>query len=144
MGFTLSEVRVIGKQLACGLAFMHHLRLVHHDIKPDNIAFLHAEMEKDPKNPGRVKMTRLNIRILDFGSSGYPVEQTMGFKPATTRQYRSPEMTCLSKWDFVADVWSCAVVLYELYTGRRLINTCRQDWDLLFILEAMFGPFPDL
>jgi serine/threonine-protein kinase len=97
-------------QVCEALAEAHNKRLVHRDIKPDNI-FLTA-------GPGGVTV----IKVLDFGVS----KQLESQNPSLTDDnqgigsphYMSPEqMTTPSEVDARSDIWSLGAVLYELIGG---------------------------
>ena len=98
-------------QVCEALAEAHAKRLVHRDIKPDNI-FLTA-------GPGGVTV----IKVLDFGVS----KQLESQNPSLTDDnqgigsphYMSPEqMTTPSEVDARSDIWSLGAVLYELIGGH--------------------------
>jgi len=112
--FPLSEVVRIGVEVCRGLARAHQAGIVHRDLKPGNI-FLSA-----PDN-GLVK-------ILDFGIAKATGISTHGGEVTTTGQllgspaYMSPEQSRGGEVDARSDLWSLAVILYRLITGRRLFN----------------------
>jgi eukaryotic-like serine/threonine-protein kinase len=95
------------------LAAAHAQGIVHRDIKPENI--LIANGEGEAKHP----------KLLDFGivkfadPRGGRVLTEVGMLMGSP-EYMSPEQAQgLSDIDGQTDVWSLAVVLYELITGRR-------------------------
>jgi eukaryotic-like serine/threonine-protein kinase len=98
-------------QVCEALAEAHAKRLVHRDIKPDNL-FMTA-------GPGGVTV----IKVLDFGVS----KQLESENPSLTDDnqgigsphYMSPEqMTTPSEIDARSDIWSLGAVLYELIGGH--------------------------
>jgi serine/threonine protein kinase len=96
-------------QLAIGLAQPHQLKLVHRDIKPDNVFLCHTDS-------GAI------VKLLDFGSVR---DNSEGAKKLTvigttigSPFYMSPEQAQgLPGLDHRADVWSLAAIAYECLTG---------------------------
>ncbi|AUX43123.1 protein kinase [Sorangium cellulosum] len=97
-------------QLALGLAEAHERKVVHRDLKPDNI-FLVGTHHGD------------RVKILDFGSVR---DNSEGAKKLTvvgttigSPFYMSPEQAQgLLTLDHRADVWSLAAIVFECVTGR--------------------------
>ena len=95
------------------LAHAHEQGIVHRDIKPENIFIAHGE--GDTRYP----------KLLDFGIVKF--SQPRGGRVLTevgmlmgSPEYMSPEQAeGRAEIDGQTDVWSIAVVLYELITGRR-------------------------
>lgn len=108
----LSHARVVRmlSQLALGLKEPHRLKVVHRDIKPDNV-FL-CDTEQGPV-----------VKLLDFGSVR---DNSEGAKKLTvvgttigSPFYMSPEQAQgLPELDHRADVWSLAAIAYECMTGK--------------------------
>ena len=96
-------------QTAIGLQAAHDKKVVHRDLKPDNI-FLCGSREGD------------RTKILDFGSVR---DNSAGAKKLTvlgttigSPYYMSPEQAqALPELDHRADVWSMAAIAYECLTG---------------------------
>ena len=97
-------------QTAIGLSAAHDRKVVHRDLKPDNI-FLCGSREGD------------QTKILDFGSVR---DNSAGAKKLTVMGttigspfYMSPEQAqALPELDHRADVWSMAAIAYECLTGK--------------------------
>ncbi|MCA8916623.1 MAG: protein kinase [Planctomycetes bacterium] len=92
----------IAAQVARGLAYAHKRKLVHRDIKPDNLLIL---------NNGRVKISDFGVAAAtgSDASSGHS-----GSPP-----YMSPEQCRGEPVDGRSDIYSLGVTLYLLLTGRR-------------------------
>jgi len=105
-GDILNRLR-ISAETAAALEFCHSRGVIHRDIKPENI-FL--------EESGRSK-------IMDFGISkaaGFNLTKagnTMG-----TPFYMSPEQVMGVNITPLVDVYSYGMVLYELFTGERLVT----------------------
>jgi non-specific serine/threonine protein kinase len=105
------QILDIGCQAASALAAAHAAGIVHHDIKPANIML---------RRDGYVK-------VLDFGlaklTSAVPqLDVTDAGRVMGTINYMSPEQAMGKPLDQRTDIFSLAVVLYELATGRRLFE----------------------
>ena len=96
--------------VAEGLAVAHGKGIVHRDVKPENIFI------------SRDETTRLQPKLLDFGIARFAEVETgltMAGTLLGTPDYMSPEQARGEEGiDARTDVWSLAVVLYELMTGH--------------------------
>jgi serine/threonine protein kinase len=93
------------------LAMAHAVGIVHRDVKPDNV-FLH----NGPT--GEV------VKVVDFGIAKLLDEQAVSDSALTSRRivlgtpiYMAPEQMCGALHDGRADVYSLAVMVYEMLTG---------------------------
>lgn len=103
----------IVRQVVRALAYAHGEGLLHRDLKPDNV-FLQAL----PDTPD-------HVRLLDFGFAKFVSDDRDG-APLTqagtvfgTPRYMAPEQLTGSTVDARADLYSVAVILYEMLSGRR-------------------------
>lgn len=90
-------------QLLGALAAIHALGIIHRDVKPSNVLI---------RVDGVVKLT-------DFGIARLPAEDaknTGGMAPGTGA-YMAPEQVLGKDMDARADLYSAAIVLYEMLTG---------------------------
>jgi eukaryotic-like serine/threonine-protein kinase len=109
----------LGAQILSGLATAHEQGVVHRDMKPGNVFVIDLGLGASL------------IKILDFGISRLagPGEGAASLDGATltktgivigTAEYMSPEQVRGSRdLDARSDVYSAAVVLYELFAGVR-------------------------
>jgi tetratricopeptide (TPR) repeat protein/TolB-like protein/tRNA A-37 threonylcarbamoyl transferase component Bud32 len=124
----LADFLSIAQQCATALVAAHEQRVVHGDIKPENIMLTPA---------GQVK-------ILDFGVAKvfpHPDETaaatTAEFRTQSgilsgTPSYMAPEVLLEKERDARADLFSLGVIFYEALTGRHpfrgqsFVDTCQQ------------------
>ncbi|KAL4094070.1 hypothetical protein PRIC1_011499 [Phytophthora ramorum] len=126
-GVKPQEARRIIYQLCKALEYCHSNRIIHRDVKPDNILI-------DENG---------DIKLCDFG-----VARTVQFEGdplsdyVSTRWYRPPEQELrLDRYSFDADVWSVGCVLMELLTGRPLFPGNTQI-DQINLIQSYLGPLP--
>jgi serine/threonine protein kinase len=94
----------IALQICHGLAFSHSKDVIHRDVKPANIRIL---------DDGRVKI--MDFGIARLGSSAL----TSTGAVLGTPYYMSPEQILGKKVDRRADIFSCGVLLFELFTSQK-------------------------
>jgi hypothetical protein len=99
-----AEVAAIGIQLCAALEAAHAERLVHRDIKPQNIL---------RRPDGQVKLADFGIARSLAGTSHTEIGTVLG-----TAAYLAPEQGRGESVTAAADIYSLGVVLYELLTGR--------------------------
>jgi CDC-like kinase len=136
IGLPFLQVQKIAHQLVSALIFLHSNSCAHHDLKPDNIAFVSTRFEWNPENNQKM-ITSSEIKLLDFGSATFKSDKKSFF--ATTRQYRSPQMEC--NWSPKNDVWSLGCTLFEILTGKMLFP-CVNNIEMIFMVEVLFGNIP--
>jgi serine/threonine protein kinase len=107
----LREIASVITQTCRALSRAHAKGLIHRDVKPANIFLC------DVGTPERF------VKLLDFGVAkviGDGNSQTKSGAVTGTPVYMAPEQLLGAKdLDHRADLWSVAIVAYELMTGRR-------------------------
>jgi serine/threonine-protein kinase len=100
------------EQLLGALAAIHALGIVHRDVKPSNIL-----MRRD----GIVKLTDFGIARLTRPAGGAATDES-NMAPGTGA-YMSPEQVLSKAIDGRSDLYSAAIVLYEMLCGRPPFST---------------------
>ena len=93
----------IVRDVAAGLAHAHQRRLMHRDVKPENV-LVFAD--------GHAALT-------DFGVSRFVRPESRSYTEAGTMGYMAPEQA-YGKPTLSSDVFSLGVIAYELLTGKLL------------------------
>lgn len=96
------------RQAARSLAEAHARRLVHRDVKPENLFLCEAGLERD------------FVKLLDFGIATQPADEAAGSEGEEvvgTPMAMSPEVIRGLRATAASDVYGMGVVLYYLLTG---------------------------
>jgi serine/threonine protein kinase len=91
----------LAMQLCDALAFAHHHKILHRDIKPGNIMISEDDQ----------------VKVADFGLAR-PITGEAEENPFGTPDYAAPEILGKGAVDQRADIFAAGVVLYEMLTGR--------------------------
>jgi len=105
-GLPLASVKMYLRQLFQGLRALRRLKVIHGDLKPDNIL---------------MTMDKAKIKICDFGSA-VDVTETVKTPYLQPRYYRAPEIILGVHYDTQIDMWSAGTTAFELATGRILFT----------------------
>jgi serine/threonine protein kinase len=100
--FDEDDVRRLALGLFCGLDHLHSQKVVHRDVKPQNIM---------------VTCDLRQVKIIDFNSArssqtGFPLS------PAGTRMYAAPEALLGETPSESSDVWAAGLCLYFALSGK--------------------------
>lgn len=107
-----------------GLEFLHNRKIIHRDIKPQNIL-----LQGD------------NPRLADFGISRAMQTTAISSKLVGTDAYMSPE-SFDGKRSVQTDIWSVGVVLYQLLAGSLPFPQEHPSERIFAILTKEFPPLP--
>jgi len=121
----------IAEQIAIGMQDIHRERIIHKDLKPQNIML-------DAK--GCVKIMDLGLSEV-YNSMQTRLEET---KRNGTPGYMSPEQLIGKDVGRESDIWSFGVVLYEMLSGKLLYPGFTFDDVLMQIKEKGFEPIADI
>ncbi|KAK4696708.1 negative regulator of the PHO system, partial [Lecanoromycetidae sp. Uapishka_2] len=113
-------------QLLQGIAFCHDNRVLHRDLKPQNLLI---------NNKGQLKLA-------DFGLArafGIPVNTFSN--EVVTLWYRAPDVLLGSRtYNTSIDIWSAGCIMAEMYTGRPLFPGTTNEDQLQKIFRIMGTP----
>ncbi|KAI9489322.1 serine/threonine-protein kinase pef1 [Zychaea mexicana] len=120
----LTIIKSFMYQLLQGIAYCHENRVLHRDLKPQNLLI----------------NKRLELKLGDFGLArafGIPVNTFSN--EVVTLWYRAPDVLLGSRmYSTSIDIWSAGCIMAEMYTGRPLFpGTTNQDQ--LQKIFCMFG-----
>ncbi|XP_062507708.1 serine/threonine-protein kinase 36-like [Corticium candelabrum] len=100
--FPEEQVQRIASQLVSALYYLHSHRIMHRDMKPQNVLVCHG---------GRIK-------LCDFGFARAMSMNTLVLTSIKgTPLYMSPELVQEKPYDHNSDLWSLGCILYELFAG---------------------------
>jgi serine/threonine protein kinase len=109
----LARIARIMEQVCLGLAAAHEAKVIHRDVKPENI-FLHHDEGAETET----------VKLLDFGiAKVLDPDQVNGLVTSTgdllgTPYYMAPERFVGRECDASADVYSVGLILYRALAGR--------------------------
>ncbi|XP_007429615.2 SRSF protein kinase 3-like isoform X1 [Python bivittatus] len=142
-GLPLPFVKKTMRQVLQGLHFLHkECRIIHTDIKPDNILLYVTEeslqdmvslehgMRANQKSrtgedgPAALldccNLMKMGVKIADLGSACWTYKPFS--KKIQTQPYRALEVLLGLEYSTPADIWSTACVAFELATGKHLFE----------------------
>ncbi|XP_029670601.1 cyclin-dependent kinase-like 4 [Formica exsecta] len=112
-------------QILRGLDFCHNHKIMHRDVKPENVLV----------SPNGV------IKLCDFGFARYitgPNESCTDY--VATRWYRAPELLLGdTRYGREIDVWAAGCIYAEMVTGQPLFPG-DSEVDQLYRITKVFGP----
>jgi fused-like protein len=96
-------VQHIAQQLTRALYYLHSQKIIHRDMKPQNVLVGANDV----------------VKLCDFGFARAMSTQTMMVTSIKgTPLYMAPEIVQEKPYDFSADLWSLGVICYELCVGQ--------------------------
>lgn len=103
-GLPVTETLAVAQQLLTGLDHLHRKGVIHRDVKPENIL-----IDTDQ----RVRLLDLGVSRIERVDTGSPT-----LAPVGTPSYIAPEVMAGGEADERADVYSAAVTIYQMLTGK--------------------------
>jgi len=100
------KLQEIMHQVLCGVDFLHTHRVIHRDLKPQNLLVTSTG----------------SIKLADFGlAKTYDFEMRLT-SVVVTLWYRSPEVLLGLPYATPVDIWSCGCIMAELFKLSPLFN----------------------
>lgn len=125
------EIKSFLYQILQGLRFCHENRILHRDLKPQNVL---------------VEARKGVVKLADFGLArafGIPVSAFSS--EVVTLWYRSPDVLLgATNYTTSIDMWSIGCILVELYTGKPVFPGRDQQDQLRWIFKTIGSPTPEV
>ncbi|KAL9457079.1 hypothetical protein AB3S75_006172 [Citrus x aurantiifolia] len=112
--FNLLVIKAILKQILLGLAYCHSLKILHRDLKPNNLL---------------IDLKRNTVKLADFGlarASGVPQKEYS--RDCVYSPYKAPELLLgYTGYSTPIDVWAVGCIFAEMITGKPLFPSKKHD-----------------
>ncbi len=104
-GYSESDTVKIMSQILSAIRFLHLRKIVHCDLKPDNVLVT-------------VEDGQVTIKLADWGYAQI-ISDEQGYLTSRlgTVNYMAPEIMARQAYNQSADIWSCGIILYVLLCG---------------------------
>jgi serine/threonine protein kinase len=124
---SLEETARIVSRIAQGLTYAHKKRVIHRDLKPDNILF---DDNGDPfiSDFGVARLAESSGSLTGSGVIGTPA-------------YMSPEQAQGLELDSRSDIYGLGVIVYQMLSGRQPYSA---DTPMGVVIKHVTDPVPDI
>ncbi|PAV81000.1 hypothetical protein WR25_25979 [Diploscapter pachys] len=126
----LHNIRLFLFQLLRGLAYCHQRRVLHRDLKPQNLLLT----------------SKGELKLGDFGLARARSVPTKTYSnEVVTLWYRPPDVL-LGSTDYSThiDMWGVGCILFEMVSGRALFPGSTPDEQISLIFRTLGAPRPDI
>ena len=103
------KITKIALGIIAGLEYLHSHKVIHRDIKPQNILMFGPRDDMVPK-------------IADFGVSKV-IQTVMTLSRAGQELYMAPEVRMNLRYGFKADIFSLSMVLFEMFNEQLITES---------------------
>ena len=116
-------VQYLMRQIMSAMKYLHGKKILHRDIKLDNI-LVHFNSEEDKKNNNLLKA---KVKMIDFGFARYLKKEELAYSilgspinmdPGILRKLNRLEHSKDYGYDEKADIWSLGTIVYEMLIGK--------------------------
>ena len=126
----LSLLYAVFFQIGEALVSIHSRNIIHGDLKPSNILVM--EM-------GRKGVKYPHVKLLDFGLGQTETDEKMEILSGTL-EYMAPEFFSGEGLYHSSDLYATGVIMYEILTGKPLIEKKKTEEMVRDILTPVFPP----
>jgi dual specificity tyrosine-phosphorylation-regulated kinase 2/3/4 len=123
--FPVAVVRRYAEELLEALSAVHGAGVVHCDVKPENVLCVDG--------------SKGDVKLIDFGSGCFDGNQR--YQYIQSRFYRAPEVVLGMWYGPPMDIWSLALIVVEMLTGRPMFPA-DDEIELIGMIMEVFGPPP--
>lgn len=103
--FTEAQAAIVMQHIFRAMYYMHENKVTHRDLKPENFLFTTKEA-----------IVHSLLKIIDFGLACTFDDGKILTTKAGTPYYVAPQVLA-GKYDYMADLWSCGVIMYVVLCG---------------------------
>jgi len=123
---SMNNVKLFLFQLLRGLSYCHSRRILHRDLKPQNLLI----------------NERGELKLADFGLARAKSVPTKTYSnEVVTLWYRPPEVLLgLTEYSSHIDMWGVGCIFYEMATGRPLFPGSTVEDELQLIFKVLGSP----
>ena len=130
--FSQEVVQHIMRQVIAGFVYLHSSKILHRDIKLENI-LVHFPTEEDKEN---LNLMKAKFKITDFGFARYLKDNKMAesvlgnainMEPHILRKLARIDNNTSFGYDQKADIWSLGTITYELLIGCPAFEASSYD-----------------
>ncbi|XP_071941872.1 cyclin-dependent kinase 4-like [Antedon mediterranea] len=121
-GLSPEKIKDLMRQLLCGLEFLHSNRIVHRDIKPQNVLVTNNGM----------------LKLADFGLARVYTHNIALTSVVVTLWYRAPEVLLQAIYATPLDIWSVGCIFAELFRKKPLFRG-ESEVDQLYKIFDVIG-----
>lgn len=121
--FMESEVKIITKELASAIAYLHKNDIVHRDLKLENILVKKLPDATNPEDKLQIKVTDFGLSITKSGVGHDNMMQDFCGTPS----YMAPEIIDNKTYSQQCDVWALGVMVYTLFCGYMPFRSKDED-----------------
>ena len=138
--FELPTQQYIIIQVLKALEYIHDNKIIHCDLKPDNIVFDCTEvlstLDEAPETFHQ-KYLCPKVTLIDFGLARFKEESNR--KEICNIVYRPPEVILRLGYQEVSDIWSLGCVLFVLWNGTNIFEKGHDEIHQLLLFTAALG-----
>ena len=133
--FSEEIVQYLMKQIVTAIKYCHSKKILHRDIKPDNILIkFNSEQEKN-----NIDMLKSTVKIIDFGFARYLPDSEYASTVVGSPAYMDPgllekylklknkEKTNNYTYNEKVDIWSLGIICYEMIIGTLPFHSNNVD-----------------
>ena len=117
----IEDKKKLLRQLTHGLSYLHHLGIIHRDIKPTNILIFAPELARNKIKP-QIKLADFGLsKIINKGST--EVTNSRGISQNGTRGWMAPEFVLNERYNSKMDIFPLGCVFgYTLTEGEHIFG----------------------